>query len=106
LNHIEYRPPAAGHSPAGNRDARFILNVAGAWETPDADAANIAWTRETWESMRQFGTGGVYLNFLSEDEDAERTKAAFGADLYQRLVALKARYDPTNLFRHTKQLGG
>ena len=48
--------------------------------------------------MRPHATGGVYVNFLSQDEGEERVRAAYGAN-YPRLVALKNRYDPANLFR-------
>jgi FAD/FMN-containing dehydrogenase len=49
--------------------------------------------------MRQFSTGGVYVNFMTEDEGEDRTRAAYGATKYDQLVALKNKYDPTNLFR-------
>jgi FAD/FMN-containing dehydrogenase len=51
--------------------------------------------------MQPFATGGVYVNYLGQeaDEGAERLKAAYGPEKYQRLVALKNQYDPTNLFR-------
>jgi FAD/FMN-containing dehydrogenase len=48
--------------------------------------------------MRPFSTGGVYVNLLSQDEGQERVVAAYGSN-YERLVALKSKYDPTNLFR-------
>jgi hypothetical protein len=67
----------AGHSPAGNRDAAFVLNITASWEDADDDAANIAWAREAWEEMRPFSTGGAYLNFMTEDEGAERVEAAY-----------------------------
>ena len=47
--------------------------------------------------MRRFSTGGVYVNFLTEDEGGDRTQAAYGAHL-PRLASLKAAWDPTNLF--------
>jgi FAD/FMN-containing dehydrogenase len=51
--------------------------------------------------MQPFTTGGVYVNYLGRevDEGAERIKAAYGPEKYQRLVALKNKFDPTNLFR-------
>jgi hypothetical protein len=51
--------------------------------------------------MQPFTTGGVYVNYLGRevDEGAERIKAAYGVEKYQHLVALKNKYDPTNLFR-------
>ena len=90
----------------GNRDARYVLNIAGSWEAASEDQAQLAYTRECWQALRRFSTGGVYLNFLTEDEGAERVRAAYGAATLQRLAALKAKYDPTGLFSHTKRLDG
>lgn len=96
----------AGHSPAGNRDAAFVLNIAGSWEAAADDGVNRAWARDAWQALRRFSTGGVYVNFLTDDEGAERTAAAYGEANLIRLADLKRRFDPTNLFRHTKTLGG
>jgi FAD/FMN-containing dehydrogenase len=56
---------------------------------------------EFWETMQPYSTGGVYVNYLGHeaDEGAERIKAAYGAEKYQRLAALRRKYDPANLFR-------
>lgn len=94
----------ADHSPAGNRTAAFVVNVAGSWEHAVDDAANIAWAREAWTGIRPFSTGGVYLNFLTEDEGADRVEAAYGQKTLETLARLKAKYDPMNLFRHNKPL--
>jgi FAD/FMN-containing dehydrogenase len=80
-----------------NRDAAFDCFPIAIWEDAAQDAANIAWSRAVWEAMRPFATGGVYVNNLGE-EGEERIRAAYGPN-YARLAALKARYDPTNLFR-------
>ncbi|HTJ44034.1 MAG TPA: FAD-binding oxidoreductase [Kofleriaceae bacterium] len=95
----------ADHSPVGNRDAKYVLNITGGWDSPADDAVNVAWVRDTWEAMRRFSTGGVYVNFLSDDERGERVTAAYGRATFDRLAALKRRYDPMNLFRHTKSFG-
>jgi FAD/FMN-containing dehydrogenase len=92
----------ADHSAAGNRDAAYVLNITGAWESRADDAANIAWARESWEALRRFSTGGVYVNFLTDDEGADRVAAAYGTAIVEKLAALKKKYDPMNLFRHTK----
>jgi FAD/FMN-containing dehydrogenase len=94
----------AGHSPAGNRDAKYILNLASSWEDPADDEMNIAYTREWWQSVRGFSTGGVYLNFLSEDDGADRVQAAYGKTTFAELAELKRHYDPRGLFSHTKRL--
>jgi hypothetical protein len=91
------------HSPVGNRDARYVLNVAGAWEEMGEDGANIAWARAAWNDMKSFSTGGTYINFLTEDEGPERTAAALGKGL-QRLAEVKARWDPENVFRTNRNI--
>jgi FAD/FMN-containing dehydrogenase len=67
------------------------------WPDATHSAQNILWTDECWQAMQPFASGGVYVNYLGE-EGPERVKAAYGRN-YDRLVALKTRYDPTNLFR-------
>ncbi|MCK6460151.1 MAG: FAD-binding oxidoreductase [Planctomycetes bacterium] len=93
----------AEHSPVGNRDARYVLNVAGSWERAEDDARNTEWARAAWSDMRPFGTGGTYLNFLTEDEGHARTEAALGRSL-ERLSRSKAKWDPENVFRTNKNI--
>jgi FAD/FMN-containing dehydrogenase len=97
---------AADHSPAGNRDAAYVLNIAGSWEKPGDDAANIKWARDCFEAMRPCSTGGTYLNFLTEEEGADRIEAAYGRANLDRLAALKRKWDPDDFFRHTKRVSG
>ncbi len=80
------------------REAPYALNINAVWSDPAEDEAQVAWARGFWEAMRPFATGGVYVNFLGA-EGEDRVRAAYGAAKYQRLVALKRRYDPTNFFR-------
>ncbi len=96
----------AGHSPAGNRDAAYVLNIAGSWEQPDDDAVNVKWVRDCFEATRSCSTGGTYVNFLTEEEGADRIAAAYGRPILDRLAILKRKYDPGNLFRHTKGVTG
>jgi FAD/FMN-containing dehydrogenase len=91
------------HSPAGNRDARFVLNITAAWDAADGDGANIQWARTAWQEMRRFSTGGTYVNFLTEEEGDERIHAAYREN-YARLAEVKARWDPHNLFRANKNI--
>ncbi len=93
----------ADHSPVGNRDARYVLNIAGAWEQAGDDKANIDWARRAWNDMKPFSTGGTYINFLTEDEGPERIEAALGKGL-RRLAEVKARWDPTNMFRTNRNI--
>jgi FAD/FMN-containing dehydrogenase len=96
----------AGHSPAGNRDAAYVLNITGSWEKAEDDAVNIQWARDCFEATRSFSTGGTYINFLTEDEGRDRVEAAYGRPILDRLAMLKNAYDPENFFRHTKGVGG
>jgi FAD/FMN-containing dehydrogenase len=80
-----------------HRDASFILNIIGEWMGPMESDSHIAWVRETWQSAQPYATGAAYLNFLDRD-DTQRVKAAYGTEKYARLVALKNKYDPANLF--------
>ncbi len=81
----------------GYRDAPFILNVIGGWlDTAETDS-HIAWARHAAQAIQPYATGATYLNFLG-DEGAARARAGYGAN-YDRLVALKNEYDPTNFFR-------
>lgn len=86
---------------AGHRDATFVFNAAGSWESASEDDRHIAWTRDFWQSMRPFSTGGVYVNFLTQDEgvDQARIRSAWGPEIHDRLAALKAQYDPDNVLR-------
>jgi FAD/FMN-containing dehydrogenase len=97
---------AAGHSPAGNRDAAYVLNITGSWENAAEDADHIAWARECFEATRSCSTGGTYVNFLTEEEGRDRIEAAYSGPDLQRLAGLKRRYDPDHLFRHTKGIAG
>lgn len=78
------------------RDAHFIMNVHTRWRSPEEDADCIAWARGLFDAMAPHATGGVYVNFMPEDE-AERTAGAYGPNL-ERLRAVKTRWDPDNLF--------
>lgn len=82
----------------GDRRAPIVIGVEANWEGAEHDEANIAWARLCIEDLRPFG-GGTYLNFPGFLEDRERMlRESYGAN-YDRLVAVKTRYDPTNLFR-------
>lgn len=93
----------AAHSPVGNRDARYVLNLSSAWEDAREDEANIAWARESWAKLRRYSTGGTYLNFLNAEEGTERTQDALGPAL-ARLAEAKRRWDPENVFRTNRNI--
>jgi hypothetical protein len=84
-----------------NRSARFWLNIYGFWPDPDDDAARIAWVKGFSDALRPYAMAGQYVNFLGHDDaDAEqKARAAYGSAKFDRLVAIKRRYDPVNVFR-------
>ena len=83
---------------ASHREAPYMWHPIAAWSDPAETDAQIAWVRESSAAMRPFATGGVYLNF-EQEEGEEHVRAGFSRAKYERLVALKDKYDPTNLFR-------
>jgi FAD/FMN-containing dehydrogenase len=85
-----------------NRDAKYVMNVHGRWNDASEDERCISWARMFFEAAAPFALGSVYVNFLTEDE-TERVGAAYGPNL-ERLVAVKTRYDPHNLFRHNQNI--
>jgi FAD/FMN-containing dehydrogenase len=88
----------------GSRQAELVFNVQGSWEDPAEDERHIAWVRAFWSAVRPFSSGGTYVNFLTEDADRERVRAAYGPVLYDRLARIKAKYDPDNLFRANQNI--
>ncbi len=91
------------HSPVGNRDARYVLNILSSWDHADDDKVNVQWAKEAWNDLKPFSTGGTYINFLTEDEGPERIQAALGSGL-KRLAEVKAKWDPENVFRTNRNI--
>jgi hypothetical protein len=87
----------------GNRDAAAVFNITAAWDQADADAANIDWARNAWQDLKEFSTGGTYINFLNEEEVGDRINDAYGTNL-GRLGQIKQAWDPDNLFRMNKNI--
>jgi FAD/FMN-containing dehydrogenase len=87
-------PDAAAYT---HRDARFVINVHGRWESAADDARCIGWARDFFRASTPFASGGVYVNFLTADE-SDRIRSAYGPN-YARLSQVKRKYDPKNLFR-------
>ena len=87
-------------TPLGRRDAQFAFHAIGMWDDDDHDR-HIAWARGLAAGMEPYTSGGIYLTYIG-DEGEQRIRDAFGPDKYERLVALKDRYDPGNMF-HVNQ---
>jgi FAD/FMN-containing dehydrogenase len=84
----------------GRRDVPWCYHALAMWMEPDGDAAaaQTAWARGLAEDLKPHVVDGVYLNYTS-DQGEDRVRSSYGEEKYSRLVALKDRYDPTNLFR-------
>lgn len=82
----------------GHRDAEYLINIAGSCTDPDRTERVVSWARGLWSDMLPYSTGGVYVNFLTQDEGQDRVRAAYGAEKYEQLVKLKNKYDSTNFF--------
>jgi hypothetical protein len=92
-------PDAMAYS---SRNTKFIVNVHSRWDNAADDAACIGWARDFFDAAAPFSLGTVYVNFMTA-EDSSRVSAAYGPN-YARLVTIKARYDPHNLFRHNQNI--
>ena len=94
------RPSAIGH-----RDSRFIMSVIAATSTPEVAERVRAYHARVAEAMCPFATGATYVNFLDlEEATPERVRAAYSPEVWERLVALKNRYDPENVFRFGRNI--
>lgn len=82
------------------RDAALMLTVPAIWASPREDPApHVAWSRALWSALRPMSCGGGYVNQLDGDEGPGRVREAYAPATWERLVALKRRYDPDNVFR-------
>jgi FAD/FMN-containing dehydrogenase len=79
-----------------HRDAKFVLNVHGRWDSPAQDVRCVEWARAFFNASAPYASAGAYVNFMTEEE-GNRVAAAYGSN-YDRLVQIKRRYDPENVF--------
>ena len=86
-----------------HRDVEFVMNIHTRWRDPAQDQECIAWARRVFDAAAPFSTGGVYVNFMPQDETQRVHGGAYGTN-YERLARLKAKYDPTNLFRMNQNI--
>ena len=99
LEHIHGAATRVGVSETAfpHRREGYNFLVVSEWLDPADNARNIAWARESYDAMRPSFTAGRYVNYLGDDDGEDAVAAAYGPN-YQRLRALKAKYDPANLF--------
>jgi FAD/FMN-containing dehydrogenase len=93
------RRVAADATAFGDRSQPWLFSIDAIWSRREEDAANIAWARRLWSTMRPYSNGRLYLNFLSANDDPNVMRDGVGRETYKRLARIKARYDPTNFFR-------
>ena len=86
----------------GHRDAKFVLNVHGRWDEAKDDPKGIAWAREFFKASAPYASAGAYVNFMTAEE-GDRVAAAYGSN-YERLVEIKRRYDPENVFHFNQNI--
>ena len=87
----------AAETAFGDRSSPFVLNLLGNWADASEDSANVSWVRSLFKKLRPSMTPGVYVNFMSGDED-DRVPEAY-RERWERLVTVKSQYDPNNFFR-------
>jgi hypothetical protein len=88
---------AAADTAFGDRSSPFVINLLANWSEASEDASNVSWVRSLFRSLRPSMTPGVYINFMSGDED-DRVPEAY-RERWERLVTVKSHYDPGNFFR-------
>ena len=89
---------------SGGRSPRYAVFIVAVCPTPQLLAADRAWARSLWQALHPHSLGGgAYVNAMSEFDD-DRVRAAYGPAKYQRLAAIKGKYDPQNLFRHNANI--
>jgi hypothetical protein len=87
-----------GETAHGNRSAPYLIGIEANWHQAEDDAANIAWSRDTYRSLEPFSTGGEYVNFPGFNEGGDQLVRAAHGENYHRLNAIKAKYDPEGMF--------
>jgi hypothetical protein len=87
----------------GERHSPFNTHYLSMWEDPAEDERNITYTRTLAAAMKPWTTGRVYLNYIG-DEGLHRVESSFGEQKYARLQAIKAEWDPDNVFRHNQNI--
>jgi FAD/FMN-containing dehydrogenase len=86
------------------RRAAFNVSAMAVWVDPLDDEMHVEWARETAAAIEPWSLGGGYANYMQADEPLERVRAAFGSDAFERLQAVKRRYDPTNVLRRNQNI--
>jgi FAD/FMN-containing dehydrogenase len=87
------------------RDKRYNISALAIWEKDGNPQRHIEWTRDLAASIEPMSGGGAaYVNYLGDDASADDVKGAYGGEKYRRLRALKAKFDPQNIFRYNQNI--
>jgi FAD/FMN-containing dehydrogenase len=102
LTHLNHFGGAMGRiandrTPFAHRDATFAFSQDAFWEKGEDTDANVQWVKDYWQAMRTYSPRGAYVNFMA-DEGEDRVRESYRGN-YERLVQIKRKYDPANLFR-------
>ena len=85
-----------------HRDAKFVMNVHGRWDEAAQDEKCISWARDFFKASAPYASAGVYVNFMTAEE-GDRIAAAYGSN-YDRLIQIKKKYDPENIFHNNQNI--
>ncbi len=88
----------------GYRGAAFNVSVMASWTDAAVDDEHIAWARETAAAIEPWSVSGGYVNYMQADEPLDRVRSAYGTDSFDRLRALKSRYDPDNVLHRNQNI--
>ena len=101
MHGLASRVPVA-ETAFGLRRVQYSINIMPAWDNPALNEKCIAWARDFASDMKSFGAADAYVNYLG-DEGAAAVRASYGAN-YNRLLMLKVKYDPDNVFRFNQNI--
>jgi FAD/FMN-containing dehydrogenase len=93
-----------GTSALGWRRAAFNVSAMATWQNPTLDDEAIQWARDTTAAVEPWSLGAGYVNYATSDEPIERVRAGFGDEAFERLQALKRRYDPENVLHRNQNI--
>jgi FAD/FMN-containing dehydrogenase len=94
----------AATAAVGFRHAAFNVSAMATWQEAGLDELHIEWARDTAAAIEPWAVSGGYVNYMQADEPIERVRAAFGGEAFERLQALKRRYDPNNVLRRNQNI--
>ena len=81
-----------------HRDANFEMSIIAHWTERMADSENTQWARDVWAAAQPYVSAAVYTNHMTADESIDRVRDGYGKTKFEKLAALKAKYDPDNFF--------